>query len=120
MEADGFLRLPRQGRQGHACRMDLSKRSDLTLLLNRMLQGDQTAGNVAMRELYPALKRVASTRLRSERPGHLLDTTALFNEVMVRVFGSKAMVVQATHRSSLAGPWGGGPCSGRDDPLPLR
>ena len=71
-----------------------SDRPDLTLLLNRMLQGDESAGNLAMPELYSSLRRVASAKLRRERPDHLLDTGALVNEALVRLFGSKNVTVQ--------------------------
>jgi RNA polymerase sigma factor (TIGR02999 family) len=32
--------------------------------------------------------------MRSERPGHLLETKALINEAMVRLFGSKGLTVR--------------------------
>lgn len=67
---------------------------DLTALLNRMLAGDMQAGNEAMDAVYTALKRIASSRLRHERPGHLLDTRALVNEAIVRLFGGRAVTLR--------------------------
>jgi RNA polymerase sigma factor (TIGR02999 family) len=60
-----------------------------------MFKGDQKAGNEAMDALYTSLRRIASARLRRERPGHLLDTAGLVNEAILRLFGSKAVVVQS-------------------------
>ena len=67
--------------------------ADLTGLLNRMLRGDQEAGDRAMAELYGSLRRVASARLRRERQDHVLDTGSLVNEAMLRLFGTKAVSV---------------------------
>ena len=68
--------------------------SHLTSLLNRMLSGDPVAGNEAMDAVYGALKRIASSRMRRERPGHILDTRALVNEAMLRLFGSRAITLR--------------------------
>jgi ECF sigma factor len=48
--------------------------SNLTTLLNRMLAGDQEASNQALGAVYTSLKRIASNKLRRERPGHVFDT----------------------------------------------
>lgn len=66
----------------------------LTTLLNQMLAGDLQAGNEAMDAVYAALKRIASSRLRRERPGHILDTRALVNEAILRLFGSRAVTLR--------------------------
>jgi RNA polymerase sigma-70 factor (ECF subfamily) len=58
-----------------------------------MLAGDLQAGNEAMDAVYAALKRIASSRLRRERPGHILDTRALVNEAMLRLFGGRAVTL---------------------------
>jgi RNA polymerase sigma factor (TIGR02999 family) len=58
-----------------------------------MLQGDREAGEQAVQALYTSLRRIASARLRRERPGHLLETGALVNEAMVRLFGARSVVV---------------------------
>jgi RNA polymerase sigma factor (TIGR02999 family) len=68
--------------------------ADLTRLLNRMLQGDEASGNQAMNALYTSLRRIAGSKMRHERPGHLLDTGALVNEAMLRLFGTKTVTVQ--------------------------
>lgn len=68
--------------------------SELTVLLNRMLRGDQAAGDRAMGELHAVLRRAASAKLRRERHDHVLDTGALVNEALVRLFGTKSVTVQ--------------------------
>lgn len=72
----------------------LPDQTNLTALLNRMLQGDGEAGNAAMDAMYASLRRVASAKLRRERQDHILQTTALVNESMVRLFGTKVITVQ--------------------------
>jgi RNA polymerase sigma-70 factor, ECF subfamily len=67
---------------------------DLTRLLTLMLDGDAVAGERAMDALYDALRRVASRRMRSERPGHLLETRALINEALVRLFGARHLTIR--------------------------
>jgi RNA polymerase sigma-70 factor, ECF subfamily len=67
---------------------------DLTRLLNLMLQGDQAAGDRAMDALYATLRPVARNRMRGERAGHLLETRALINEAMLRLFGSARLTVR--------------------------
>ena len=68
--------------------------SDLTALLNRMQRGDQPAGEQAVAMVYDELHRIASRALRGERPGHLLQTTALINEAYARMVGSKSLEIQ--------------------------
>lgn len=66
---------------------------DLTALINRMLQGDRVAGDLAMEVLYDALRAVASDKLRRERKGHVLQTTAVVHDAMVRLFGTRDLTV---------------------------
>ena len=67
---------------------------DLTVLLTRMQQGDGQAGEKAMALVYSELHRIASLELRDERPGHLLQTTALIHEAYIRLSGSEALQIQ--------------------------
>jgi len=50
---------------------------ELTLLLRHWNCGDQESLNRLMPLLYDQLHRLASSCLRSERPGHTLRATAL-------------------------------------------
>jgi RNA polymerase sigma-70 factor, ECF subfamily len=71
-----------------------SQTPDLTLLLNRMRQGDRDAGNEAVAIVYGELHRIASREMRREREGHLFQTTALVNEAYLRLLGSRAVEIQ--------------------------
>jgi len=68
---------------------------NLTLLLTRMQHGDGQAGEKAMAMVYSELHRIASRELRDERPGHLLQTTALIHEAYIRLTGSRALEIQS-------------------------
>ncbi len=74
--------------------MDSWPQANLTTLLNRMFQGDQQAGDDAMNFLYPALRRIASAKLRHERKDSLLDTQSLVNEALTRLFGSRSVTLR--------------------------
>lgn len=74
-------------------RSEESQSRDLTLLLNQMQQGDPAAGEQAVELVYGELHRIASRELHRERPGHLLQTTALIHEAYVRLVGSEALQI---------------------------
>ena len=58
---------------------------DITVLLRRWHEGDQTAGDEVFRLLMPELKKIAA-RLRSrERPNYSLQRTELVNEIYSRL-----------------------------------
>ena len=77
---------------------------NLTLLLKRMQQGDHDAAERAIALVYGELHRIASRELRSERPGHLLQTTALINEAYVRLIGPAAFDIRnRMHFLAVAG-----------------
>jgi RNA polymerase sigma factor (TIGR02999 family) len=71
-----------------------SQSADLTLLLNRMQQGDRAAGEKAAAVVYDELHRIASREMRRERQDHLLQTTALVNEAYVRLSEAKSLDIQ--------------------------
>jgi RNA polymerase sigma factor (TIGR02999 family) len=66
----------------------------LTLLLNRAGQGDREAADRAAELVYGELHRIASRQIRPERPGHVLQATALINEAYVRLAGSGSLEFQ--------------------------
>lgn len=70
------------------------EKTDLTLLLTQMQHGDGQAGERAIALVYSELHRIASRELRSERPGHLLQTTALIHEAYTRLIGSQGLEIQ--------------------------
>ena len=52
------------------------------------------AGDAALEVLYTQLGRIARGRLRREAPGHILETQALVNEAMLRLFGTSRVTIQ--------------------------
>jgi RNA polymerase sigma factor (TIGR02999 family) len=65
----------------------------LTLLLNRMQDGDRKAGEEVVSRVYDELHRIASREMRRERPGNTLQTTALIHEAYLRMAGSRALEI---------------------------
>lgn len=60
----------------------------ITNLLNQASQGDRRASDEIISIVYGELHRLASHYLAGERPGHILQTTALVNETYLRLFGT--------------------------------
>jgi RNA polymerase sigma factor (TIGR02999 family) len=61
---------------------------EVTELLARISGGDRSAENALLPLVYAELHRQAATRMRSERPGHTLQPTALVHEVYLRLCAS--------------------------------
>jgi RNA polymerase sigma factor (TIGR02999 family) len=61
---------------------------EVTRLLREVGQGKPEATEKLIQIVYAELHRRASSYLRSEHPGHILQTTALVNEAYLRLFGS--------------------------------
>jgi len=79
------------------------EKPDLTLLLTQMQRGDDRAGEKAIALVYSELHRIASRELRREKPGHLLQTTALIHEAYTRLIGSDGLEIQnRTHFFAIA------------------
>ena len=76
---------------------------DLTLLLNRMQNGDRAAAEEATARIYGELHRIASREMRRERPGHTLQTTALVNEAYLRLTAAGSLEIESRgHFMALA------------------
>ena len=60
---------------------------EITVLLGQAATGDQEAFDRLFPLVYEELKAIAHDRLRFERPGHTLETSALVHEVYVRLVG---------------------------------
>jgi len=71
-----------------------SDQPNLTLLLTQMQRGDGKAGEKAIALVYSELHRIAARELRREKPGHLLQTTALIHEAYTRLIGSESLEIQ--------------------------
>lgn len=72
---------------------DMSSATDhpgqVTQLLERWSDGDESALDELSRLVYAELRRVAAAYLRRERPDHTLQATALVNEAYLRLVGQK-------------------------------
>ena len=62
-----------------------SSSNTVTQLLTAWGNGDQSARDQLMTLVYEELHRLAHRYIRKERPGHTLQTSALVNEVFVRL-----------------------------------
>ncbi len=62
---------------------------DLTLLLLDWRRGDQTALDKLVPLIYAELRRLAHIYMARERPGHLLQTSALINEAYLRLIDAQ-------------------------------
>ncbi len=60
----------------------------VTSLLQQASQGNREAANMVVEIVHAELHRLAGRRMGGERPGHILQTTALVNEAYIRLFGS--------------------------------
>jgi RNA polymerase sigma factor (TIGR02999 family) len=59
--------------------------ADITELLNQWKQGDRGAFDALVPQVYGEMRAIAAQLLRSERPGQLLDTSALVHEAYLRL-----------------------------------
>jgi RNA polymerase sigma factor (TIGR02999 family) len=69
--------------------MTMPSSHDITQLLLAWGEGDQTALEQLTPLVYRELRRLARGYLRQERPGHILQTTALINEAYLRLIDWK-------------------------------
>src|SRR6516165_149845 len=63
----------------------MADRGELTRLLSEWSSGNPSALDELVPLVYDQLRRLASDYMRGERPGHLLQTTALVNEAYLRL-----------------------------------
>ena len=61
--------------------------AEVTQMLRRWSEGDQEAFDQLFPIVYDQLKQLAHSRLRRERPGHTLNTTALVHEAYLKLVG---------------------------------
>jgi RNA polymerase sigma factor (TIGR02999 family) len=64
-------------------------RGDVTSLLHAWAGGDLRARDQLMLVVYEELRRRAAAKLRRERPGHVLQPTALVHEAYLRLVGQR-------------------------------
>ena len=58
---------------------------DVTMILNAVSDGDHDAADALLPLVYEELRSLAARRLRTERPGHTLQATALVHETYLRL-----------------------------------
>src|SRR5882724_3948115 len=75
-------------------------KTQITLLLQAMGR-DETAPARLVSAVYEELRAMARARLRSERTGHTLQTTALVHEAYLKLIGPGALPWQ--HRAHFFG-----------------
>jgi RNA polymerase sigma factor (TIGR02999 family) len=77
---------------------------EITGLLLAWRTGDETALNRLMPLVHQELRRLAHHFMRRERPGHLLQTTALVNEAYLRLVDSSRVKWESrAHFFAVAG-----------------
>jgi RNA polymerase sigma factor (TIGR02999 family) len=64
----------------------------ITQLLLAWQAGDQQALDLLVPVVYEGLRRLAHRSMRRERPGHLLQTTALVNEVYLNLVDARNLM----------------------------
>ena len=78
-------------------------RRTVTALLNAMRAGEPEALDRLVPVVYDELRRMAHHKLRFERPGHTLNTTALVHEAYLRLADQRwAQVQDRTHFFAIA------------------
>jgi len=66
----------------------------ITSLLRRTRAGDKAAWGQLMQAVYPNLHRMAEAHFRSERPGSLLQPTALIHEVWLKLIALRSVEIE--------------------------
>ena len=65
--------------------------TQFSVLLKRMRGGDREAAGQATAQVYEELYRIAMRQMKQEKPGHVLQATALIHEAYLRLMGNVAM-----------------------------
>lgn len=60
---------------------------EITVVLQKMAQGDSVAGAQLLTLVYDELRRLAAAKMAREAPGHTLQATALVHEAWLRLGG---------------------------------
>ena len=68
-----------------------SRKGDVTLLLERIGEGDVKAKAELVDALYGQLRRIAARQLRANRANHTLQPTALVHEAYLKMLGRAAI-----------------------------
>lgn len=71
--------------------------SDVTVLLDAIREGDESAYDRLIPLIYDDLRRLAASRMRRERPDHTLQPTELVNEAFLRLAGGPSRWENRAH-----------------------
>ena len=63
--------------------------ADVTMLLNRIHQGDAKATDELLPLVYEELRKLAADKLRREKPGQTIQATVLVHEAWLRISGKE-------------------------------
>lgn len=77
--------------------------SEVTVILNRIGEGDERAADELLPLVYGELRRIAEGALRGERAGHTLQATALVHEAYLRLVGTERMAFEGRAHFLAAG-----------------
>lgn len=77
--------------------------SDVTVILNRIGEGDERAVDELLPLVYTELRGIAEHALRGERSGHTLQATALVHEAYLRLVGTERMAFEGRAHFLAAG-----------------
>jgi RNA polymerase sigma-70 factor (ECF subfamily) len=74
----------------------------ITVLLQKLREGDESAADELMPLVYGELRRIARAFMRREQPGHTLQPTALVNEALIKLFeGRQPALADRAHFLAL-------------------
>jgi len=82
--------------------MTMPASQNVTQLLLAWAQGNEAARDELIPLVYDTLRRIARNHLRGERPGHTLQTTALINEVYLRLIDQSVSWQSRAHFFGIA------------------
>jgi RNA polymerase sigma-70 factor (ECF subfamily) len=76
--------------------------SQIVALFQRVREGDESALNELIPQVYDELRRIARSFMRRQRPGHTLQPTALVNEAFIKLLqGAQPSVTDRAHFLAL-------------------
>ena len=77
--------------------------SKITQILSQIESGDPSAAEQLLPLVYDELRKLAAHHMRSERPGHTLQATALIHELYMRLFAAEPVQWESrTHFFAVA------------------
>lgn len=87
--ADGYLGCSRRGWTAYPWMIILNRMDEVTRILGKIEAGDPQAPDQLLPLVYHELRKLAATRMASERPDHTLQPTALVHEAYTRLVDPK-------------------------------